>query len=160
TALMNDRHCKIAAMGRASIAVTGLMIATVAQAPSSGAVQRPERSSTTYRDAVLAYRRGDFDSAANALAGQPPVELRRAVAEFVLRNRDWQLLAAASMLHIDLILHGNVTRDAPFHIALSQSIVDDLGTAPPAPIAAFQVRWYALAGSIYLARTEPGKASG
>ena len=142
----------------------------------------------TYRNAVVAYQRGDFDSAAAVLLPWPEADLRRIVTAVVRdvpprrtasrgapepqidpQRRSW--LQAAAMLHTDLAVSGKVTTIGGIWIQmdLAQSVVGALpivdprtpsrGPRPPGDAPnLFQQRWYAVAGNYFLAWTRPDLA--
>jgi hypothetical protein len=156
----------MAAMWRASIAVAGLLTATIAHAqPAASAARSAARLPRPYQDAVLAYLQGDFDRAAEALAQSSIDELKRAASALAEEHHeDWRLPAAAALLHIEVVLRGKASTSAAtsLHVTLAQRIVDRLapagaqaGPASLAQIAAFQRRWYAVAASLYLEGTDP-----
>jgi tetratricopeptide (TPR) repeat protein len=140
-------------MDRASVAVAGLVMAAVATGqPRESTARQPG----PYLDAVVAYRHGDVDKAVDRLVGWSADELKRVASALADdRHDDWRLRAAAAMLHCEIILRGKASANAPvlLHLALAQRIVDKLDSAD------FTRRWYALAGSINLSRTDPGSAS-
>jgi tetratricopeptide (TPR) repeat protein len=140
------------AMRRVSIVVAWLVMAAVAHGQS---LERTPHLSKQYLDAVLAYRRGDVDNGVDRLMGWSPEELKRAASAVADGPDDWRLRASAAMLHIEVILHGRASTDTPIslHLALAERIIDKLDSPD------FTRRWYALAGSIYLASTDPTSAS-
>jgi tetratricopeptide (TPR) repeat protein len=142
----------MAAMGRVSLFVAGLVAAAVPYKSSLG--PRPGLPAP-YLEAVLAYRRGDIDNAVDRLGAWRPEALKRAATAAADGADDWRLRASAAMLHVEVILHGKATTDAPvsLHMALAERIIDKLDSAD------FRRRWYSLAGSVYLARTDPTGAS-
>jgi tetratricopeptide (TPR) repeat protein len=152
------------AMRRLCILTIAIVTPPIAYGQSLG---RPERLPTIYREAVLAYQRGDVDKAADAVVMWPPEYLRRAISALV-DDHDERLSESAVMLHTEIVLRGKATTKAAvsLHVTLAQAVVDKLQPAgaltrhPLLPdIAAFQRRWYALIGSFYLARTDPTTAT-
>jgi tetratricopeptide (TPR) repeat protein len=122
-----------------------------------------------YREAVVAYTRGDFDEATDAISAWSPEGLKRIISALIDAQDDWRLAGAAALLHTEFILRGKATTQAAvsLHLTLAQALVDTLRpasapkqnapkqNAPRADIPAFQRHWYALAGSVYLASTDP-----
>lgn len=143
---------RMAAMGRVSLFVAALAIAGGAYGSS---LEPTPSLPAPYLEAVLAYRRGDIDTGVVRLGEWRPEELKRASSAVADSPDDWRLRASAAMLHVEVILQGKANGDSPvsFHLALAERIIDKLDSAD------FRRRWYSLAGSIYLARTDPTGAS-
>lgn len=121
-----------------------LLMATTGQGQASDPPLEP------YRNAVGAYQRGHFDSAADAVLPIPEAELRRIVAVVVRdarprqtvsrgapeppidpQRRSW--LQAAAMLHTDLAVSGKVTTMGGIWVQmdLAQSVVGALPIVDP-----------------------------
>jgi tetratricopeptide (TPR) repeat protein len=152
-------------MRRVCFLAIGVATTTIAYGQSLGPAARVPRA---YREAVVAYTRGDFDQATDAMSAWSPDDLKRVVSALVDDPDDRRLAEAAAMLHTEVILHGKATTKGAvsLHLALAQAVVDKLrpASAPArhallADIPAFQRHWYALAASVYLASTNPRGAS-
>ncbi len=122
----------------------------------SASTQPDARSLTAYTNAVRAYQHGDIISASITLARWSSRDLDQASVA-LLRSRDWRLAEAAAMLHTEIMRREIVAdpKTAVSHLALAEAFVRAL---PPPEASLFQPRWYALAGSIFLAEGNPKAA--
>jgi len=143
-------------------------IAVVAIGTAAAVNAQTPLSYPDYRAAVGAYRKGDVNGAAALLANRSPDSLKRAARLLVEENNDWRLVAAAAMLHTELVILGRVVSkpDVSLHMRLALDAIDSerLPFRPPGrdraqELDAFRERWYSLAASVFLASTDPDGAN-
>jgi len=135
----------------------------VLAASGSSAAQSADRIAS-YRKAIADVQRGNVDAAVARVASWSGDDFKPGIDAVTADPREWRLAEAAAMLHLELVLSGRAETDAAIsrQIALAEPLVAHLkaprGSAAreAADIAAFQERWFELAGSIYFAMTAPG----
>ena len=135
-----------------------------------------------YRNAVIAYQRGNLDAAARAINLRSIEDLHR-VVQVALRERPGgsardpagfadEIIGgptpeAAAMLHTEVVLRGLSTRTLPdsVHLELAEQLIRGMGRVRPRTttidrqeMVEFQQRWYVLAASRFLAATNPPAA--
>ncbi len=135
-----------------------------------------------YRNAVVSYQRGNFLAAARAINSMPIEDLHRVVrfATTGQGGRDGSTPPgfageviggptpeAAAMLHTEIVLRGQATREVPIsvHLELAEALIRAmdrvrLRTAliDREEALAFQQRWYVVVASFFLSSTAPDAA--
>ena len=132
-------------------------VACAALLTAGPTAQTADRLFRQFSDAVLAYQRGDVETAASRLSGWSRRDMEH-VIPILIKTRERPLLEAAAMLHTELAIRGTAG-DAPT-VTLHLRLAEALAQAIPAEQASsdFRRHWYAVAASTLLARVGPAPA--
>lgn len=126
--------------------------------PEAGSAQTANELSDRYSAAVRAYQRGDERGAQSVLQWSRR-DLQRVVPHF-LDGRDRSFAEAAAVLHTELAVYGMISglSAGSLHLELAETLVRSMRSSLEASALEFTERWYGFAASVFLGRTNPGRA--
>jgi tetratricopeptide (TPR) repeat protein len=116
-----------------------------------------------YNDAVVRYQQGDADIAAERIASWSATDLKQAEQVSIRNHNQVRWAESAAMLHTEVVLRGKVTTPSAIslHLGLAEAILENTAHEDLSrDFVAFRRRWYALAASRFLSRTNPDAAFG